>query len=85
MVLSAVCLLTGFSGNQSGVSSAPQELPRFPYRRQRTPAQLSAARNSWQTEKLGQKMDFKCPLRGQKTLFRQALTPVRFVPEFFRQ
>lgn len=38
MVLSAVCLLTGFSGNQSGVSSAPQELPRFPNRRQRTSA-----------------------------------------------
>jgi len=25
--------------------------------------------------KLGQKMDFKCPLRGQKTLFRQAVYP----------
>ena len=33
MVLSAVSLLTGCSGNQSGVSSAPQELPRFPNRR----------------------------------------------------
>ena len=33
----------------------------------------------------GSKMDFKCLLRGQKTLFQQALTPVRFVPEFFRQ
>ena len=38
MILSAVCLLTGCSGNQSGVSSSPQELPRFPNRRQRTPA-----------------------------------------------